>query len=61
MDNKKTFCLAKEGEKIYRVSLNSSKLVEDADGSIVKALIIDKIETYDQKIDFENKKFSCVI
>lgn len=46
MDNKKTFCLAKEGEKIYRVSLNSSKLVENSDGSIIKTLIIDKIETY---------------
>ena len=45
MDNKKTFCLAKEGEKIYRVSLNSSTIVENADGSIIKTLIIDKIET----------------
>lgn len=43
--SKKTFGLSKEGERIYRVSLNASKIVENVDGSIIKDMIIDKIES----------------
>lgn len=42
---KKTFGLAKEGEKIYRVSINASKILEHSDGSIIKDLTIEKIES----------------
>lgn len=53
--SKKTFGLSKDGDKIYRVSVNASKLVENADGSIIKGLIIDKIESLG---DFYNFMFT---
>ena len=53
--SKKTFGLSKEGERIYRVSLNASKIVENADGSIIKDLTIDKIEQFG---DFYNFMFT---
>lgn len=35
---------AKAGEKIYRLSLNASNIIENGDGTIVKTLTIEKIE-----------------
>lgn len=43
----KTFGCTKTGEKIYRVCVSASKLIENADGSIIKDLIIDDIKPLD--------------
>lgn len=52
---KKSLGQAKEGEKIYRVCIRQSQIIENADGSIIKDMTIDKIESLG---DFYNNMFT---